>query len=433
MNRLLAGACVLLLSSPARADNIDRKLVESAGELVKRCRDHKWRNVGVLKFQVQLGKKAASLTVEPLCSNLADRVENALILGNDREGSLGVIRAAGEVAVARDVRATHTTAAGRKKLFGSLYPLAWGKQRVKPDAFLTGLAALSPDLKEVTVTITTFDAEDQTASLLSFTADVDRSVLADAGLGFAIARPKEESLTRAKLDRLAIAAAARALAGKGKTDLPTSELLEFAVLVNGKQRAMRPAPEESAVGEVTGLRRDDKLTFTITNRSKETLGVVLRVAGRSTIDEHQGEVERATKWVLEPGVTYRLAGYYLRKEPPTVQPFPVPPSPGKTADLAPGHAGMVGLFVFKQGGPRDEKVTDLRRLPPQEARATWTLAGLKFKLSGQVGERIGKVRRREIIVPDLRPTTGDPSITKVRFSNATCLEYRRARLVAAAK
>src|SRR5262249_27571923 len=162
MRRLLAPALVLLLAGPARADNIDRQLVRRAGELVKKCAGRKWKNVGVLKFLVKLGDRPASLGVEPLCSNLADREENALVVGNDPEQpELGVIRAAGEVAAARDVTATHRTAAGRKKLFGTPYPLAWGKQRVRPDAFLTGLAALSSDLKKVTVTIDAFDARDR--------------------------------------------------------------------------------------------------------------------------------------------------------------------------------------------------------------------------------------------------------------------------------
>src|SRR5262249_2565374 len=123
-------------------------------------------------------------------------------------------------------------------------PLAWGKERVRPDAFLTGLAALSADLKTVTVTIDAFDAQDQRVKLLSFTVKVDRGVLADVGLCFALAPPKDTEITREKLDQLAVAAA-----GGGRTQ--ASRLLELGVLVDGKARTFRAAAEQAGAVEVT--------------------------------------------------------------------------------------------------------------------------------------------------------------------------------------
>src|SRR5262249_11705185 len=54
--------------------------------------------------------------------------------------------------------ASHVSAAGREKLFQAEYPLAWGDSSAKPDAFLTGVAQITPDMKTITVGILVFDA-----------------------------------------------------------------------------------------------------------------------------------------------------------------------------------------------------------------------------------------------------------------------------------
>src|SRR5262249_13206672 len=138
----LCAALLTALSAPARADSLDRKLLEVGPQLIKHCRDKGCKTVGTLKFQVKLGPGPARLDVEPLCSNLADRVENLLGLpgGPDERTALGVLHSAGPAAALRDARATYATAEGRKELLAGSYPLAWGGKKASPDAFLTGTA-----------------------------------------------------------------------------------------------------------------------------------------------------------------------------------------------------------------------------------------------------------------------------------------------------
>src|SRR4051812_34683679 len=90
--RLAAVATLLFfLGAPLRADNLDLQLVQVGPRLLKQCRDKGYRNVGTLKFRVQIGNTPAPGTSgplegglpvvppgvgEPLSSNLADRLEN---------------------------------------------------------------------------------------------------------------------------------------------------------------------------------------------------------------------------------------------------------------------------------------------------------------------------------------------------------------------
>ena len=85
--------------------------------------------------------------------------------------------------------ANHLVESGRKPLFASRYPLAWGDEQVEPDAFLTGVALLSPDLKTVTVGIVVFGREGgKLEPLVNFTAETDPPALAAAGESFVLTR-----------------------------------------------------------------------------------------------------------------------------------------------------------------------------------------------------------------------------------------------------
>jgi len=130
--RGLAVALVLALApAGSRADNLDLKLVESGSgrRLLEDCRERGYKNVGTLKFRVKLPGGSLGFGVEPLCSNLADRLENLLILANDPDRLVGVLHDAGEAAAARDAKVSYRTPEGCKQLFKYTYPLAWGTAR----------------------------------------------------------------------------------------------------------------------------------------------------------------------------------------------------------------------------------------------------------------------------------------------------------------
>jgi len=181
----LAVAAVALLSpSLARADKIDLKLSDEVPKVVKYLKDHGYKNVGVLRFRAQKhSDKHASFEMGEINGNLADRLENALVMGagqakNPEQPSVGVIHDAGAVAVKAKVGAWFNHPEERKKLFTLSYPLAWGKDSVKADAFLTGKLSLSEDLAHTAVRIECFDAKsDKIAEVLRFSVPTDRHIV----------------------------------------------------------------------------------------------------------------------------------------------------------------------------------------------------------------------------------------------------------------
>ena len=117
----------------ARADNIDLALLDEAPKIMAYLHKQGYKNVGVLEFRVQKGKEHADFGTGTLNSNMATRLENALILLDDPADPIGVVRDASQHALSRDKKATYLTADGRKALMAASYPLAWGKEVVKPD------------------------------------------------------------------------------------------------------------------------------------------------------------------------------------------------------------------------------------------------------------------------------------------------------------
>ena len=159
LRKALGLALALALPSVATAgEDINRALHREAPAVLKHLRDHGCKTVGVLKFLVRQGEAPPRDNTGPLNLTLADRLEIALILANpaDEKQQVGIIHNASAVA-ARLPGANHLTREGRRVLFQGKYPLAWGRQEVAADAFITGLVELRPDLAEMTVTLQCFD------------------------------------------------------------------------------------------------------------------------------------------------------------------------------------------------------------------------------------------------------------------------------------
>src|SRR5262245_36179904 len=91
----LALAALALTAGPAPAverDNHDAAQQKHAPEIIKYLRDHKYQNVGVLKFLVKQGD-AVPDNAGPLNLSVANRLEVALVLANPDE-KLGIIERA---------------------------------------------------------------------------------------------------------------------------------------------------------------------------------------------------------------------------------------------------------------------------------------------------------------------------------------------------
>jgi hypothetical protein len=414
----------VLLAGPARADNLDRKLADLGEKLLAHCRAGGYKSVGTLKFRVKLGKSAPSLAVEPLCSNMAERLETLLIASNEPKKPVAVLHAAGLVASEKDLRSTYRSAEGRKKLFGYSYPLAWGEDRRKADAFFTGQVDIPPDLKRARVTIECFDAKKAPAKVLSFDVDVDRGILADAGLYFALEARDLKTATPVKLDQQAVACAAKKLAeGITSSHLPAAALVECQVVLGGKAAAVRPSRTLPGEGTVPAPAPGQSLALKVKNLTKQRVGLVLKFGGSNTIDEENEEGLRARKWMLAPGKVYTITSYHSLDGKKT---WPFRVAPVVASELAPALGDLIEVAAFVAGEKEDKRADiSLRGFSKREWRTLdkRKLADLRDRLRDRVG--ISEFRL-------VRPP-GPPDKEMARLPNPTFLEYRRVRLERPAK
>ena len=114
----------------ARADNIDEQLLRKAPKLMEQIYSKGYRNVGVLSFRLEKGHSKASFHGGMIVTNMADRVQDAMIVAmNPEKAPLGVADRCSAVAGKKIPKASYRTADDRKRLFSLKYPLAWGARR----------------------------------------------------------------------------------------------------------------------------------------------------------------------------------------------------------------------------------------------------------------------------------------------------------------
>ena len=179
-----AGWALLCVPSLAAADEIDQKLLEHAPAVLKYLRDKGHKSVGVLKFRAKKGRESASDNVGTLNMTLANRLEIALALANSSDARQQVALARNASAVAAKLPgASHLHREGRARLFQAKYPPAWGDDQITPDAFVTGVALVSDDLRKITVALLAFDRHSQTLEKIGspFTASTDALALSELG------------------------------------------------------------------------------------------------------------------------------------------------------------------------------------------------------------------------------------------------------------
>src|SRR5262249_32577899 len=140
-------ALLALLQSTALAGDNDEERIEDCMRVpsisvMKYLKKQNVRNVGVLKFRVNKNNQRNPLDAGTINGALARMLENALIMRNDPEKPIGIVADASRVAAGHKEHATYLTPQGREKLFTYRYPLAWGKETIIPDLFLTGCVDL---------------------------------------------------------------------------------------------------------------------------------------------------------------------------------------------------------------------------------------------------------------------------------------------------
>jgi hypothetical protein len=344
-------------SSAAEGDTLDAVLMEQAPQILKYLRDHKYQNVGVLKFRVKQGE-ALSDNVGPLNLTIANRLEVALVLANDPQEPVGIIERASNAVFrsppALRLRASYLTEEGRRALFQvSEYRLPWGNGKpVEPNAFLTGIVEFSDDWRQMTVTVKAFDrtTKEDVDTVCTFTAPVDFRTLAESGRSYQLGTrgPNESELLAQAIDH-----SQRVEKKTEKSPLETGQSpVELKVLYNGQEVPV-------VDGRVREPQKGEKVTFVLTNRTNDRHSVVLKVNGENTLFREPYEPTQCHKWILEPrnqpeGWRVEVTGFQMSAT--RSDPFEVrsPAESERDAVYYGEHAGTFSLVVFREAPERQE-------------------------------------------------------------------------------
>jgi hypothetical protein len=297
-------------------DSLERGLLRQAPKLIDYFKQKGYRNVGVLKFLVSREGGGFTDNVGTLNLLAARRLELALILANDPRMPVGILENASEVAN-KIKGVSHLSKEGREKLFTGRYPLAWGKDSEQPDAFATGTAEISKDLRRLTISLYCFDrtinklvpvGEDfQVANAPERLTEIGESFVLrgvfDKG-NVEIVPGKQEEKTyqyavkerEEKVYQQAVKVREQEYKHPARqADAPVSLEIRY----DGKPvplefkdgKAYVPEPNEGQTVTL-GLRRDG---------DKERYGVVLKVNGENTMDRQRLPDLSCRKWILDPG------------------------------------------------------------------------------------------------------------------------------------
>jgi hypothetical protein len=427
-------AAALLLggvpAGAARASDLNRKLLEQAPTVLRYLKDKGYQNVGVLKFRVKKGDEPITDHAGTLNLSLADRLERALILADDLKQPVGIIHDASAVA-ARLRGANHLTREGRQVLFQGRYPLAWGGEEVKPDAFLTGVVQISSDLRDLTVGILAFDTGGTSLERVTqFKATRDAGSLIETGESFLLRGAfdaGQEQPSQAK----AVETAERVK--KEKDAYPLQDQAAPGRLEIYYDDARVPLEVRGGEAQVPEPREGQKVTFVLrrTAAASGRIGVVLKVNGENTLFKERQPDVACRKWILGPGdppITVR--GYQLTGK--TAEAFRIlsgAESKQKEIDYG-GDVGTIMLSVFREKQaarhppdlPPDDNAEDLAALtrgvfPGEKPK---NLAALKEQLRADASR--GLIGQGQQVGADIQHVSFKPDPTPVMA--ATIRYYR---------
>ncbi|MFO0846581.1 MAG: hypothetical protein U0797_30135 [Gemmataceae bacterium] len=502
---MVAAAAVGLAQVGAAEQRLDNQLNDRMDGLIAGLKK-KYKTVGVLRFRVQDGEGKATFG-SPLAGRMVERLETLLVLHNGEKESqaLGVVHDVAKVANKNKVGSWYTDAAERKKLFALQYPMAWGSKSITPDAFLTGKVTLSKDGKQTKVELEAFDKDNLNPRKIdTITLETDRFVLRDLGYSFAVAKRSRPMLAKARSirdeDQQAVVKDGlqqnqdrrqqQQQQPKDKKDAQPKPQQQpqadpsnvggvaFELLTDDKAASIRPNAAQGDVARwlVECPPAGAAVSMRLKNTTEKRLAVVLRVNGKSTINDQLAEPETAAKWVLEPGKSYRVKGSYMvelsgqaeargkglkrnddsliteteEKEKPGAK-EPQPPQPpqqkggpkirpfkvlvGQEAVQMKSQlgdkAGWIDIDVYEQGSEPKQQEQGLitpKGLPQSSekaARATYN--GLRSALlkSSQLKAVVkeekkanGLVVKRSMIVPDTEAITSSENVKLTNFPNS---------------
>jgi hypothetical protein len=352
----LAAAVLCLAAAPARADNYDEALSQNVHRILRDLRKQHAQSVGVLKFRVKRGNRPESFYAGVLNDTMAQRLENALIVENDADRPITVLRDPSQTAHSKDRKATYMTPAGLQKLFEVDYLPAWGTRRVKADALLMGVVEIPDRLtqKKATVTIEVAyrNKPADRHKLLSFEFDLDRSTVADMGESYFITRKGSGDRTYLVL---------KSADDQNQTGAtPVLDLIEFTIYYDGNPVGLDADPDFDRELRTSQPPSPEtrEVYFRFKNKTDKRLAVVVLVNDVNTLHEEPilDNPTEYTKWILPAdGKEYQINGFYDTNGQ-TVGKFTLL-SPDDPAAEQFAEAGRIKIHVFEEGSEKDIELT----------------------------------------------------------------------------
>jgi len=391
-------ACMAIVPAQAyTADELEKQLVLTARSALQHARQADHRNVGVLKFAVRYAE-TKRLVDGALSSRMAQQLERALVLQNDPSDPIGIVQNASGVA-AKLPGVDHTSAEGRKQLFSTVYPLAWGKAKVVPDLFLSGVAQITPDRRRLHVATFRFDSQNAEVRLVSeFEVRMDLEDLIDVGESFVVrglfdqaklklsdSERKEEATKQAILtstttteesgdEEPAGGDSASLTTGTSDQRLTQKELAErhplspanqdslvrLKILYDGQPQTLS-FPSGVAVVRPPQPGQSVSLEVRRAGTSRDRLGVVLKINGENTLFRQTEPDARCRFWILEPHMD-RFGVYAFHLKGDQTEAFQVL-TDEKSAEREIDYgefAGTISITVFgeKPGGAEPDETSD---------------------------------------------------------------------------
>lgn len=373
----------------AEPQPLERELLRAAKEAIKHCADKGYRNIGVLKFQITKDGNTLSANVGTLNVFLARRLEVALVLSNNPRNPLGVIDNATAVAH-RTKGANHLSKEGRLKLFEASYPLAWGKNEVKPDAFVTGVAEISKDLKTLTLQLLTFDKTDNKLVPLGngFTAANQPEQLVEMGESFNTRGLFDDGKLEREKKEAVLHAAAQLKnqtpeGGHAPPPNPARDARAQVILEVRYDRSVVPLEVKNGKAFVREPREGQKVELVLRrDNSRERYGVVLKVNGENTIEKQRLPDLQCRRWILDPGQgPMAIDGYQINNRQKEVfRVLSAPESQAREMDYG-ADVGTITLTVFREWKGQ-KKPPD----PSDEAREAQVVHAGTLQTKPQPGE-----------------------------------------------
>jgi len=355
-------------------------MVHDAEPIVKAIRSLGSKNIAVLKFDAQIGNTPATYDAGTITTQMVHRLENLLVLTTDvKNPQLNILTEAGgasrTLARTAGTAVTWKTAEGRKELFKLKLPLLWDNaQRLSPDAFITGTVITSPNLKETRVVLRAFTRQNpaELKTIGTLTGDsasnsaksrgirTDRTMLASMGQSFVLKRSLQGRAFEVGDEAAADEAAQLNQSGQQATASPDAPV-KLEILLAGQPVSVEPdtlSPGEGKVRLREGLAAGKELAFRLTNSSPDPVGVLLAINGRNTAAMDNEDITSKSrpdcrKWVLKPGQSNTIKGFYTDAKTGRFEPFKIlnqDESAALAASLDTHLLGLITLDVFGKGG-----------------------------------------------------------------------------------